>query len=117
MTRVLAVDDDPIILQLLKATLVRAGFDVFIASSGVKAVEAARQLNPDVVVLDLMMPAMDGWEVCQTIRTFSQVPILILSAVIDSPRVMRALDAGANDYLIKPAPEGVLIARVKKLAG
>jgi len=62
-----------------------------------------------------MMPGMDGWQVCTEIRKFSTVPILIMSAVIDSTLVMRALDIGADDYLVKPIPVGVLVARLKRL--
>ncbi len=90
-------------------------FDVSTAHSGQVGIETARHLAPDIVIVDLMMPGVDGWEVCRTIRTFSQVPILVISAVTDSARVMRALDEGATDYLIKPVPPGLIIARLKKL--
>lgn len=113
--RVLIIDDDPILTNIFKETLRRDKFEVLVAHSGRDGVEAARRLEPDVILLDLMMPEMDGWQVCQTIRTFSQVPILVLSAVINSEMVMRALQVGANDYMVKPAPPGVLISRLKKL--
>jgi two-component system response regulator ResD len=71
--------------------------------------------SPDVIILDLMMPGMDGWQVCSQIRTFSSVPILILSALHSPGLVASALDAGADDYLVKPVPSGVLIAHLNKL--
>ncbi|MBA4386020.1 MAG: hypothetical protein C0410_14875 [Anaerolinea sp.] len=74
-----------------------------------------KNLSPSIVILDLMMPDMDGWQITTEIRTFSSVPVMILS-VIDNPGlVARALDAGADDYLIKPAPRSVLIAHINNL--
>jgi DNA-binding response OmpR family regulator len=90
-------------------------FEVFTVNSGAEAIKATRDLNPNVIVLDLMMPGITGWEVCRTIRTFSQVPILVLSAVVDSEMVMQSLEEGANDYLVKPVPRGVLISHIKNL--
>ena len=85
------------------------------ANSGEDGVRLIRELNPDVVILDLMMPGMDGWHVCTQVRSFSKVPILILSA-LDSPgMVASALDAGADDYLVKPVPSGVLLAHLNNL--
>jgi DNA-binding response OmpR family regulator len=74
-------------------------------------------LQPDIVVLDLMMPDMDGWQVCQAIRSFSEVPILVLSAMVNSEAVSRAMQAGANDYLVKPAPLHSLTTHLRKLIG
>ena len=116
LTKVLVVDDDIRTTELLELMLSPQGFEIFVANSGSDGIAAAHQLEPDVVVLDLMMPGVDGWEVCRTIRTFSQVPILVLSAVIDSERVVRALKQGASDYLVKPVPPGVIISRLRKLA-
>lgn len=115
LTKVLVIDDDIETIKLVEAVLKRQAFEVLTAHSGRAGIEAARHLEPEIVILDLMMPGVDGWEVCRTIRTFSQVPILVMSAVTDSARVMRALDEGANDYLIKPVPPGVIIARLNKL--
>ncbi len=113
--KVLAIDDDAATTELLSLLLSTHGFEVLMANSGRAGVEMVRRESPDVVILDLMMPEMDGWEVCKAIRAFSQVPILILSA-LDSPgKVASALDAGADDYLVKPVPSGVLVARLLNL--
>jgi DNA-binding response OmpR family regulator len=86
-----------------------------VANTGEEGVKLIREISPDVVILDLMMPGMDGWQVCAEVRSFSSVPILILSA-LDSPgMVASALDAGADDYLVKPVPSGVLIAHLNTL--
>ncbi len=115
MTKVLIIDDEPDTTMILQGMLKTTNFEVVTANSGAEGVEAVRQLNPDVVILDLMMPGMNGWDACRAIRAFSQVPILILSAVTNSDKVLRALDEGANDYLVKPAPKGVLISHIRNL--
>ena len=113
--KVLAIDDDPALIELLTLILTTRGFDVKSATIGEDGVELVHRFNPDVVILDLMMPGLNGWDVCARIRTFSKVPILILSA-LDHPRnVSSALDAGADDYLVKPVPSGVLIAHINNL--
>jgi DNA-binding response OmpR family regulator len=74
-----------------------------------------REVQPDLVILDLMMPEMDGWEVCRSVRQFSQVPIIILSALNDPSMIASVLDAGADDYLTKPTPSRVLVAHINRL--
>lgn len=113
--QLLVIDDDILFTNMLRDTLPADLFEVFAVHAGAAGIEATRRLQPDVVILDLMMPGISGWEACQAIRTFSQVPILIVSAVIDSNGVMQALEAGADDYLLKPVPLGVLISHLKKL--
>ena len=115
LPKVLVIDDDRAITDMFELTMPYEGFEVFTANSGPEGIESVRTLQPDVVVLDLMMPDMDGWQVCREVRAFSQVPILVLSAVIDSRKMKRALDAGADEYLVKPAPEGALVSHLKKL--
>jgi DNA-binding response OmpR family regulator len=115
-TRVLVIDDDIDMTDLLKIVLDPAAFEVTVANSGSEGVKLAREFNPDVVILDLLMPDMDGWEVCKNIREFSQVPILVLSAISKPGLAARALDDGADDFLLKPMPTGVLVAHIKKLA-
>jgi DNA-binding response OmpR family regulator len=113
--KVLVIDDDPAFTDLLKILLEPASTNVTAANCGVDGIDLAKNSLPDIIILDLMMPEMDGWEVCRSIREFSPVPILILSA-LDSPgMVAAALDAGADDYLIKPVTSGVLIAHINKL--
>ncbi len=113
--KILVIDDDPAMTELLKLILQTAASDVYTANSGKDGVEIAKQYDPDVIILDLMMPEMDGWKVCKTIREFSRMPILILSALDTPGMVARALDAGADDYLIKPVPSGVLMAHLNTL--
>ena len=115
LTKVLVIDDDILVTNTLKDALHRDTFEVFIANSGSEGIELARQVEPEVIVLDLMMPGMSGWEVCRALRTFSRVPILILSAVVDPEMVTQALDEGANDYMVKPVAFRVLASRLKRL--
>ena len=110
------IDDDPVTLQVFKLNLEREGFEFYSANSGVQGIETLHRIEPDVVVLDLMMPIMDGWQVCKAIRNFSQIPILAYSAVTDTDRVMQAHAAGATDYMVKPVPPEVMVARLKRLA-
>jgi DNA-binding response OmpR family regulator len=115
MMKILVVDDDPAMTELLKLILQSETASVFTANSGLDGINIAKSTEPDVVILDLMMSEMDGWKFCEIIRETSTVPILILSA-LDSPGlVARALDAGADDYLIKPVPSGVLVAHLNTL--
>jgi DNA-binding response OmpR family regulator len=115
MLRILTIDDDPAMTALLALLLKRHSLEVFIANTGEEGIKLTREISPDVVILDLMMPGMDGWQVCSQVRSFSNVPILVLSA-LDSPgMVASALDAGADDYLVKPVPVGVLIAHLNTL--
>jgi two-component system, OmpR family, response regulator MprA len=113
--KILVIDDDPAMTDLLKLILVSTDAEVITANSGSEGLKKVRDLSPSIVILDLMMPDMDGWQVTTEIRLFSSVPVMILS-VIDNPGlVARALDAGADDYLIKPAPRNVLIAHINNL--
>jgi len=114
--KVLAIDDDPAMTELLILLLRTRGFEVFTANSGEEGIKKVRELNPDVLILDLMMSGVDGWEVCSKVRKFSMTPILILSALDTPGMVASALDAGADDYLIKPIPSSVLIAHLHNLA-
>lgn len=113
--KVLAIDDDPAMTELLTLLLHPKGFEINTCNSGEAGVDLVRKLSPHVVILDLMMPEMNGWKVCSSIRTFSQVPILVLSALDGPGSVASALDAGADDYLVKPVPSGVLVAHLNNL--
>lgn len=115
MTKVLIIDDDINLTQMLKMTLESTGFEVVRAVSPSEGIRAARHQHPDAIILDFIMPMMNGVEVCQAIRQFSQVPILVLS-VLDQPSVIaKVLDAGADDYLVKPVAINILQAYLKKL--
>jgi len=112
--KILAIDDDTAMTDLLRLTL-ETKLDIITTNSSLEAVQKVKEQTPDLILLDLMMEDMDGWEVCKLIREFSKIPILILSA-LDSPGlVATALDAGADDYLIKPVASGVLMAHIQRL--
>jgi DNA-binding response OmpR family regulator len=112
---ILTIDDDPAITELLSVILRANDFDVLIANSGEDGVRIAQEKSPRLVILDLIMPDMDGWQVCKAVRAFTSVPILILSALDDPSVVASILDAGADDYLVKPIPSAVLVAHLHKL--
>jgi DNA-binding response OmpR family regulator len=112
--KVLVIDDDVLLTSVFKASFEKI-FETRVVNSGQEGIKAAREMEPDVVVLDLMMPGMDGWQVCREIRKFSHVPILVLSAVVDSNLVIQVLEAGATDYMVKPVPPRALISYVKRL--
>ena len=113
--KILVIDDDQAMTELLTLLLKPATSSVIAAHSGPQGVELAKTEKPDLITLDLMMPEMSGWEVCKAIRLFSSAPILILSA-LDSPgMVAAALDAGADDYMIKPVTSSSLMAHINRL--
>ncbi|OGO13842.1 MAG: hypothetical protein A2Z66_09125 [Chloroflexi bacterium RBG_13_66_10] len=112
---VLLVDDDPDLAVMLRTLLRGQDFQIKAVFQGEDGITACKATPPDVVILDLLMPEMDGWEVCRRIRDFSDVPILILSALGAPGSVARALDAGADDYLIKPVHASLLASRLRTL--
>jgi DNA-binding response OmpR family regulator len=112
---VLVIDDDKGVTELLDLLLRSHGFEVTPVNRAREGVEIIKEKNPDIVILDLMMPEMDGWEACKAIRAFSTIPIIILSALNDPALVARALDLGADDYLTKPSPSNVMIAHINRL--
>ena len=114
--KLLVIDDDFAVTDLLTLLLKSQGFEVFATNNSAEGLSMIRELEPDLVVLDLMMPEMDGWEVCRSVRQFSQVPIIILSALNDPSMIASVLDAGADDYLTKPTPSRVLVAHINRLA-
>jgi len=113
--KILVIDDDLAITELMSMLLTAHGFEVVLTNSGADGVRLVEQRKPNVVLLDLMMPDMDGWQVSKAIRTFSNVPILILSAINDPSMVASVLDAGADDFLVKPVPSSVLVAYIRKM--
>ncbi len=112
---VLLIDDDPDLAIMLRTLLRGQDFQIRAVFSGEDGIEACRDEMPDVIILDLLMPSMDGWEVCERVREFCDVPILILSAIGSPGSVARALDAGADDYLIKPVHASLLASRLRTL--
>lgn len=113
--KVLSVDDDLAMTELTAMLLQTHGFHVLTANFARDAIQIVREKQPQAVILDLMMPDMDGRQVCKTIRDFSNVPIIILSALNDPETVASALDSGADDYLVKPVPSDVLAAHLNRL--
>jgi two-component system KDP operon response regulator KdpE len=110
--RILVIDDDEGLLQLLRRQLELNGFQVLIARDGVKGLEILDERQPDLVLLDLMMPRMNGWEVCERIRETSGIPIIMLTALSSSQDTVRGLELGADGYLVKPVPLPELVARI-----
>lgn len=110
---ILIADDDPNILQVTGFAMRKAGYDVRLANDGQKALEIFRKENPDLVVLDILMPEMDGTDVCAKIRTESKVPIIFLSSKDDEIDRIIGLELGGDDYVTKPFSPRELVARVK----
>ena len=113
--KLIVIDDDTAVTDLLGLLLKSQGFEVFATNNSSDGLNMIRESQPDLVILDLMMPEMDGWEVCRAVRQFSQVPIIILSALNDPSMIASVLDAGADDYLTKPTPSRVLVAHINRL--
>jgi two-component system KDP operon response regulator KdpE len=113
MTRVLVVDDEPQILRALRINLHARQYDVVTAGTGRGALAAASDAHPDLVILDLGLPDMDGVDVIRSLRTWTQVPIVILSGRMNSAAKVDALDAGADDYVTKPFSVAELLARIR----
>jgi DNA-binding response OmpR family regulator len=115
MRKILVIDDDLAMTDLLKLLLRQTGAEIRVANDGRTGINLAKTSNPHIIILDLMMPEIDGWQICKEIRTFCSTPILILSALDNPGLVAAALDAGADDYLIKPVTSSVLVAHINNL--
>lgn len=115
MTMILVVDDDPKIRSVLSRGLRFEGYDVQLAADGLEALRLARADPPDLIVLDVMLPGMDGLEVCRRLRRGTAVPILMLTARDAVPDRIAGLDSGADDYLVKPFDFDELLARIRAL--
>jgi two-component system response regulator MprA len=113
--RILVVDDDPMVATTIQRVLRPEGYEVDVALGGTAALEQARAHRPDLVVLDLMMPGIDGLEVCRPLRADGSLPILMLTARSGTADRVRGLDTGADDYLVKPFAYTELLARVRAL--
>jgi two-component system, OmpR family, alkaline phosphatase synthesis response regulator PhoP len=111
--KILVVDDDAKIVELVKLYLVREGYNVLTAYNGEVALRLARESRPDLIVLDIMLPGMDGLEICRTLRAESAVPIILLTAKTTEVDRITGLDLGADDYVTKPFSPKELAARVR----
>ncbi|MBI3977255.1 MAG: response regulator transcription factor [Chloroflexi bacterium] len=111
--RLLVVDDEPAILTLLTSVLSREGYDVETASNGAQAIARLYEREPDLVILDVRLPDLDGIAVCRTIRQTSRVPIIMLTALRNEQDIVGGLNAGADDYVTKPFSPGELVARIR----
>ena len=111
--KILVVDDDLNICELLRLYLEKEGFEVAIANDGASAVSVFREENPSLVLLDIMLPKMDGWQVCREIRKFSETPIIMLTAKGEVFDRVLGLELGADDYVVKPFDTKEFVARIK----
>lgn len=115
MNRILIVDDDPHIRELAKVFLRREGFEIVEAADGLEALARLASLKTDLVVLDIMMPKMDGWELCRQLKEAYDLPILMLTAKGETSQKLKGFQLGTDDYLVKPFEPLELVARVKAL--
>lgn len=113
MTRIMVVDDDQDLAEMLAIVLNGDGMEVDLVGRGDQVMEVFRQSPPDLVLLDLMLPGLDGIEVCKLIRAESMIPIVMLTAKGDTTDVVKGLEAGADDYIVKPFQTSELLARIK----
>jgi len=111
--RVLVVDDDPALAEMLTIVLRGEGFDTAVVGDGARVLPVVRELRPDLVLLDLMLPGMNGIDVCKAIRAESGLPIVMLTAKSDTIDVVLGLESGADDYVVKPFKPKELVARVR----
>lgn len=113
MGKVLIVDDDQNICELLRLYIEKEGFDTKIANDGKAALEAFESYNPDLIMLDIMLPELDGWQVCREVRKKSQCPIIMLTAKSEVFDKVLGLELGADDYVVKPFEAKEIVARIK----
>ena len=118
--RILAVDDSPTILEMIKAILIAGGYDVITASDGSEALDVARAEKPDLILLDVMLPKLDGYRVCRLLKfdqNYKDIPIIMLTAKTEEQAMATGIRTGANQYLTKPVePERLLTAVADELS-
>jgi DNA-binding response OmpR family regulator len=114
-TTILIVDDEPAIIDVLRYNLERVHYDVLVAQNGESALELARRKRPDLIVLDLMLPGLDGLDVCRTLRQDDDIPIIMLTARDEEVDRVVGLELGADDYVVKPFSMRELMARIKSV--
>ena len=115
MTTILLVEDDSVLLETLSYNFERAGFQVATASDGLTGLEMARRTHPDLIILDVMLPGLDGFSVCRAVAKETTVPIVLLTALHDEAHRIAGLELGAIDYVVKPFSMGELLARVRAI--
>src|SRR5437764_711031 len=115
MPTILLIEDDQTLIETLRYNLEQAGFTVAMAVDGITGLALARQLQPDLILLDLMLPGIDGFSICRTIAAEYAIPIIILTALQDEAHRIAGLELGANDYVVKPFSLGELLARIRSL--
>lgn len=118
LANLLLIDDEPDLLELVGYNMTRAGYKVHKAQNGEEGLRLAKQLKPDLIILDIMMPGMDGIDVCQAIRdedAIAHTPIMMLTAKLNEESEVLGLEAGADDYLTKPVSQRLLVSRVQAL--
>jgi two-component system OmpR family response regulator len=113
MTKILIVDDDPHIRELLRVLLHNEGYEIYEAEDGLKALSLLEQVKADMVILDIMMPNMDGWELCREVRKQYDLPMLMLTAKGETMHKVKGFELGTDDYLVKPFEPQELAVRVK----
>ncbi|MCB0163205.1 MAG: response regulator transcription factor [Anaerolineae bacterium] len=113
ITKVLLIDDDLTTCNLYKFTLERLGFDVKTAYNGMDGLKLAYEHQPEIILLDIMMPELSGWDTCQRLRQMCNVPIIMLTALKNQESIIKGLEMGADDYLVKPVTNTELAARMK----
>ena len=112
-TKVLVIDDDINICELIRLYMEKEGFEVLTVYNGMKALDGFKSFTPNIVILDIMLPGADGWQVCREIRKISNIPIIMLSAKGETFDKVLGLELGADDYIVKPFEPKELVARVK----
>jgi two-component system, OmpR family, response regulator len=115
MSNIMIVDDDAHLRELVRVFLQQAGFDVYEACDGIDALAQLEMVKADLVILDIMMPNMDGWELCQRLREVYEFPLLMLTARGETSQKLKGFQLGTDDYLVKPFEPLELVARVKAL--
>ena len=113
--KVLLVEDEPTLAMIIKDTLDGNEFDITLAANGEEGLSRYAEINPDIIVADIMMPKMDGWEVCKTIRQYSQVPVMMLTARGEERDELQGFKLGVDEYVSKPFSPKILVARVEAL--
>ena len=114
--KILAIDDNPQLIKMLRRCLEREDYEIIAAHSGNEGLRKFQESHPDLVILDVMMPDMDGWEVCRSLREISpNVPIIILTVLKEKANVVRGLALGADEFIAKPFKPGELVARIQAL--